>query len=346
MISVYQYPKPALLILGGSTFGAIVIGYLYGRNKRVWFRFLCPVNGVFGLLAKLAPVHFRVDQDAWTLSRQSGNAGVRAVNCAPLVAIKTMRGGADCHMCGRCDGFRDAISLAPRSPNHEIVQVAGAAAKPWESLLIVFGLMGIASGAFHWSVSPWFVALKQALAAWLVDHHVLWPLKLQPPWWVLTDYPSANDQMTLLDGAVLLAYIMATAIAIGAPVSLCLWLAARSLSTSPGARFHHLAQSLIPIAACGVFFGVERDDRDHAARRRFCARICRPVAGSVARRRGRLVDCSCLADRGPCHRELSASCRGNRLCRCCSLDRRGELGCVLLDLAVTEPHINLISAIG
>ena len=256
MISVYQYPKPALLILGGSTFGAIVIGYLYGRNKRVWCRFLCPVNGVFGLLAKLAPVHFRVDQDAWTLSRQSGNAGVRAVDCAPLVAIKTMRGGADCHMCGRCDGFRDAICLAPRSPNHEIVHVAGAAPKPWESLLIVFGLMGIAIGAFHWSVSPWFVALKQALAGWLVDHHVLWPLTLQPSWWVLTDYPSVSDQMTFLDGGVLLAYIMATAIAIGASVALCLWLAARSLGSSPGARFHHFAQSLIPIAACGVFLGL------------------------------------------------------------------------------------------
>ena len=256
MVSVYQYPKPALLILGGSTLGAIVIGYLYGRNHRVWCRYLCPVNGVFGVLAKLAPVHFGVDEAAWVLSRRSHNAGVRMVNCAPLVAIKTMRGASECHMCGRCSGFRGAISLAPRAPNHEIVHVAGTAPKPWESVLIVFGVMGIASGAFHWSVSPWFVALKQAVAGWLADHRVLWPLSLQPPWWILTDYPALNDQMTFLDGATLLAYIGATALAIGVPVSFCLWLAARSLGRRPGPRIHHFAQSLIPIAGCGVFLGL------------------------------------------------------------------------------------------
>jgi hypothetical protein len=159
-------------------------------------------------------------------------------------------------MCGRCSGFRGAIRQAPRSPNHEIVLVAGTAPKPWESLLIIFGLMGIAAGAFHWSVSPWFVALKQAVAGWLVDHSVLWPLSLQPPWWILTDYPALNDQMTFLDGASLLVYILATALAIGAAVSFCLWLAARGLGPAPGPRFHHLAQSLIPIAACGVFLGL------------------------------------------------------------------------------------------
>ena len=65
MTSVYQYPGPALIVLGGSTVAAIGVGYLWGRNKRVWCRFLCPVTGVFNLLAKLAPLHFRVDRQAW-----------------------------------------------------------------------------------------------------------------------------------------------------------------------------------------------------------------------------------------------------------------------------------------
>lgn len=256
MVSVYQYPKPALLILGGSTLGAIAVGYLYGRNKRVWCRYLCPVNGVFGLLAKLAPVHFRVDAESWARSRAAGNAGVHAIDCAPLVAVKTMRGAADCHMCGRCSGFRGAISLAPRAPDHEIVHVAGRAPNPAETALIVFGLMGVAAGAFHWSASPWFIEIKQACAVLLVDRGFAGLLQIQPPWWILTDYPDHNDRMNLLDGTVLLAYIAATAGIIGAMVSACLGLATACLGRWSWARYHHLVQSLIPIAACGVFLGL------------------------------------------------------------------------------------------
>lgn len=151
MLSVYQYPKPALVILGGSTLGAIAIGYLYGRSKRVWCRYLCPVTGVFGLLSKLAPLHFHVDRTAWDLWRKPRGALVTSVNCAPLVPIRNMQGGSMCHMCGRCSDFRGAVALARRSPNHEIVHVAGGEPKPVETLLIVFGLLGLAAGAFHWS---------------------------------------------------------------------------------------------------------------------------------------------------------------------------------------------------
>src|SRR5260363_433862 len=79
MVSVYQYPKAVLLVLGGSTVAAIATGYLYGREKRIWCKYLCPVNGVFALLAKLAPVHFKVDPSAWQRSYTQGEQGRRAI---------------------------------------------------------------------------------------------------------------------------------------------------------------------------------------------------------------------------------------------------------------------------
>jgi polyferredoxin len=258
-VSVYQYPKPVLLILGGSTLAAMAVGYLFGGGKRVWCRYLCPVSGVFGLLSKLAPVHYRVDRTAWDLAPKPLASEARRVNCAPLVPIRTMKGAGQCHMCGRCSGFRGAVTLSRRSPSHEIVHVAGAEPKPWETWLIVFGLMGLATGAFHWASSPWFVAAKQAAAEWLISCGILWPLTAQAPWWALTDYPDQNDVMTVLDGAVLLGYLLSATVAIGGAVCLCLAASSTMLSGAGRpwrARFHHLAQSLIPLAGCGVFLGL------------------------------------------------------------------------------------------
>lgn len=256
MVSVYQYPKPVLVVLGGSTLAAIVVGFLYGRNKRVWCRYLCPVNGVFALLSKLAPLHFRVDQEAWRDSQRGTGVSPRAVNCAPLVPIRTMRGASQCHMCGRCSGFRGAVSLSFRSPNDEIVEVAGKTSNPWETVLILFGLMGIAMGSFHWTASPWFIDAKQMLAEFLVDRGMIWPLETAAPWWILTNYPAQNDVMTLLDGAVLVGYILATALLWGLAFAALLAVATRLLGRWSWQRYHHLAQALVPLAGCGVFLGL------------------------------------------------------------------------------------------
>jgi polyferredoxin len=84
LVSVYQYPKAALLVLGGSTVAAIAVGLVYTRGKRAWCRHLCPVNGVFSLLSKLAPMHYKVDEQRWLEStRQSGVIRIQAVDCAP-----------------------------------------------------------------------------------------------------------------------------------------------------------------------------------------------------------------------------------------------------------------------
>lgn len=258
MVSVYQYPLAVLLVLGGSTLAAIVVGFLYGREKRVWCRYLCPVNGVFSLLARLAPFHYKVDEAAWRRSYINGEHGHRVIpiNCAPLVPLRNMKGAAACHMCGRCSGHRDAIALTWRSPSQEVVELGRDTANGWDTALILYGLLGIAIGAFHWTVSPWFIEIKQVLAMWFIDHDIAWPLMTNAPWFLLTHYPAQNDVFSWLDGALVVGYIGATGLVYGTVLLALVALATRILGPFERRRLHHLTQALIPIAGAGVFLGL------------------------------------------------------------------------------------------
>jgi hypothetical protein len=258
MVSVYQYPKAVLLVLGGSTFAAMIIGLLYGREKRVWCKYLCPVNGVFSLLARLAPFHYKVDEEAWRRSYKEGEHGHRVIpiNCAPLVPLRNMKGASDCHMCGRCSGHRDAIALTWRKPSTEVVNLGDKQASAWDTALILYGLLGIAIGAFHWTGSPWFIDIKQSLATWLVDHDIMWPLDTNAPWFLFTHYPEQNDVFSWLDGTMIIAYILATGVVYGTVLLALLAGATRTLGRFDMTRLHHLAQALIPIAGTGVFLGL------------------------------------------------------------------------------------------
>ena len=255
MVSVYQYPKAVLLVLGGSTAAAIAIGYVYGREKRVWCKYLCPVNGVFGLLAKLAPLHYQVDAQAWR-SSYGRTIRIQPINCAPLVAIRKMEGASDCHMCGRCSGHRDAIALTLRSPNQEVVVQGAHLATGWQTLLILVGLLGIALGAFQWTVNPHLGQAKQWLAEWLIERDILWPFAENAPWWLLTNYPAQRDVFSWLDGGLLLAYLFGMGAVMGVGLALPLAWTTRLLGPWQRQRFFHLSQALIPLAGIGVFLGL------------------------------------------------------------------------------------------
>ncbi|HKJ95158.1 MAG TPA: 4Fe-4S binding protein [Gammaproteobacteria bacterium] len=255
LASVYDYPGPALVVLGGSTMAAIVVGAIYGRNKRVWCRYLCPVNGVFGLLAKLSPLHFRADEHAWQRARESGQRPDR-VNCPPLLALRGLDSASGCHMCGRCSGHRGAIALEPRRPGIEIETSGGRDTTAGEYVLLVFGMIGLAMGAFQWSASPWYITVKQAAATWLVGHGWIWPLQASAPWWLLTDYPAQNDVLTLLDASVLLLYVVVVTVLVGGLITAALAAGALALGPRPRRVMRHLAHALIPVAGAGLFVGL------------------------------------------------------------------------------------------
>ena len=254
LVSVYQYPAATLLVLGGSTVAAIGVGLVYGRGKRVWCRHLCPVNGVFAVLSRAAPLHFRVDGAAWTAN--AGRIRVHPVNCAPLVRIRRMTGPSDCHMCARCSGLRGAIALDARSPSREIASLLPPSARSWDAALIVFGMIGLAVGAFEWSALRAFGELRASAVAFVLDHGPAWLLADNAPWWLLTHYAEAHDVFTWLDGVLIVGWIVGTALVVGGWVSLWLAVAARTLPGALRANASMIAHALIPLAGAGLFVGL------------------------------------------------------------------------------------------
>ena len=105
-------------------------------------------------------------------------------------------------------------------------------------------MLGVAVGAFQWTVSPWFVRAKTAAAEWLIERDILWPLADDAPWWLLTHQPEAGDVFTWLDGAAVLAYILAVALALGGSI----WLATRVAARLARRDWRALALALVPLA--------------------------------------------------------------------------------------------------
>jgi len=250
LVSVYEYPQAALLVLGGSTVAAVVIGLLYGREKRIWCRYLCPASGVFAVLAKIAPMHYKVDRAAW--DRYKGE--FEPVNCAPLVDVRRMTSAGECHACGRCAGQREAVGLSWRSPFSEVLDPHNEA-KTADAITLLFGVLGVATAAFQWTVSPWLLHIKLALAEWLVEHDHFALLSDDVPWWLLTHYPEANDLFTWLDGSLILAYLLLGGALIGGLLLIGPTIASRLLRT-PQLTWQRFSIALAPMAAASVILGL------------------------------------------------------------------------------------------
>jgi len=200
-------------------------------------------------------LHYKVDAEAWRGS-YGRTIRIQPINCAPLVAIRKMEGASDCHMCGRCSGHRDAIALTVRSPNQEVVVQGEHLATGWQTLLILVGLLGIALGAFQWTVNPHLGEAKQWLAEWLIERDIMWPFAENAPWWLLTHYPEQRDVFSWLDGGLLLTYLLGMGTVMGVGLALPLAWTTRLLGPWKTQRFYHLSQALIPIAGIGVFLGL------------------------------------------------------------------------------------------
>jgi hypothetical protein len=70
-----------------------------------------------------------------------------------------------------------------------------------------------------------FVHLRTALADRILDHGPALLLADNAPWWLLIHYPDVHDVFTGLDGALIMGWIVGTALILGGFITICLTLA-------------------------------------------------------------------------------------------------------------------------
>ena len=137
----------------------------------------------------------------------------------------------------------------------EIARLDLAEVRAWDAALIVFGMIGLAIGAFEWSATPWFVHLRTALAERMLDHGPAWLLADNAPWWLLTHYPDVHDVFTWLDGALIVGWIVGTALILGGFITICLAFASLP-AHGMWRRACALSYTLTPLAGIGLFVGL------------------------------------------------------------------------------------------
>ncbi|MEA5097872.1 MAG: 4Fe-4S binding protein, partial [Burkholderiaceae bacterium] len=223
----------------------------YGNGRRIWCMYLCPANGVFALLAKIAPLHFRVDEAKWKAYQGQPSRVV----CPPLVDIQRMKGASDCHACGRCSGYREAVELALRSPAREIL--AGDDRQPGnaQAATLIFGLLGVGTVAMTWQGSFWFASLQAAVGRSLWSALLSVLQQHAAPWWLLANYPQANTVFSLFDGACLLLALLLGGGLLALAIWGAVWLAART-AADPALSWQRLSLTLVPMAGAGLALGL------------------------------------------------------------------------------------------
>lgn len=236
LIGVYDNFPATLVLLGIPTSLALVTGFLYGNGKRIWCMYLCPGNGLFGLLARLSPIYYKVDRKKW--EQYSGPP--QRLNCPTLINVRQMQGMSDCHACGRCIGYRHAVETGFRSPSSEIVNTSENRISGSELFLLLWGVMGICTMALAWRGNGFYRHFIQFLS----QPNVFAASDL--PWWLSTN-PSSPFLLIFIvtSGSVLTG------------VTYALLRLAAFFSGNSG-LWKQLALGLIPVIGFGIFVGLSK----------------------------------------------------------------------------------------
>ncbi|HDK37930.1 MAG TPA: 4Fe-4S binding protein [Thiolapillus brandeum] len=255
-VGVRDHPEAMAEVFGGTMLAAILLGFIYGRNKRAWCRHMCPIGLLLGVFSRIGMVQFAPKRP-----RKGGDRFTEKTVCPTMIDIPRKEESRHCIECFRCihPEARGGLFLRLRKPGEEIENIRHHHANPYEVWFLFMGT-GIALGGFLWLVLPQYQTLRRQIGEWLIDREWFW-IGDAGPWWLMSIHPERREVFNWLDFFTIVGFMLACMILItlvlGITTTLAGWLSVRlGGDRSFKEAFTDLGYQYAPVAMISLVIGL------------------------------------------------------------------------------------------
>ena len=258
-IGARDHVEAMAIVFGTTLAAALLIGFLFGRNKRAWCRHVCPIGLLLGVYARIGAVDFRPKRP-----KPGGDLWTENTACPTLIDLDRKTETRHCIECFRCVSpkARGGLSMRLRRPGAEVAAIRDHNPNLAEVLFLFLGT-GAALGGFLWLVLDSYQTLRQTLGEWVIDQGWYW-LGEPGPRWLMAVYPQEREVFRWFDffliSGYMLAWTVAATVVMGGATALMAWLAGR-LGGGLGFRdrFVQLGYQFLPVAMISLVLGLGGD---------------------------------------------------------------------------------------
>jgi hypothetical protein len=255
-VGVRDHPEAMAEIFGGTLFCAILLGFIYGRNKRAWCRHMCPIGLLLGVFSRIGAWQFAPKQ-----KRAGGDQYTEKTVCPTMIDIPRKEESRHCIECFRCVNprARGGLFLRLRTPGEEIEQIRSHNPNPYEVWFLFLGT-GVALGGFLWLVLPFYWELREAVAGWFFGHGWFW-VGEPGPGWLMSVHPERREVFAWLDFITITGFMSACMLVFAVVLGFTTWLAAWLSGRNSGdrglqERFVELGYQYTPVAMMSLVIGL------------------------------------------------------------------------------------------
>lgn len=256
-IGVRDHPEAVAELFGATMLAAIIIGFIYGQNKRAWCRHMCPIGLLLGVYSRLGMVQFTQKSK----KKEGGDNYKERGLCPTMIDLGRKSESRHCIECFRCikPDAKGGLTLRLRPMGEEIKQIATHNPNMSEVWFFFLGT-GSALGGFLWLVWPLYQNIRTSVGEWFIKNEWYW-VGDAGPWWLMSVHPERREVFNWLDFMMIVGFMTAVMLVVSAVLFFTTWLSAKLASyvdadLSSKERFTQLAYQYMPVAAGSLLIGL------------------------------------------------------------------------------------------